>query len=110
MAFYASLLGIVISVIVEAVAETVAAGTGVGAIPAGIAGLLTAAKFAALVTAAITGIVTLVNSTIVQVQALKVELENPQGFPGARWPETGAQNYTDATVTDGDADWSVKTA
>ncbi|UGT62785.1 hypothetical protein [Nocardia asteroides] len=108
--FYTSLLAIVISVIVEAVAECLAAGTGIGAIPAGIAGLITAAKFAAMVTAAISGIFTLIQSTLSQVQAVQVELENPQGFPHGHWPSTGAAGYADATVLDGDADWSVKPA
>ncbi|WP_218721993.1 hypothetical protein [Nocardia sp. MH4] len=81
VAFYASLLGVCISVIVEAMMEVGAAGTGVGAIPAAIAGLVTAAKFAAMVTAIITGMVAIINSAVTQAQALQVELDNPQGFP-----------------------------
>ncbi|WP_157110275.1 hypothetical protein [Nocardia anaemiae] len=110
VAFYASLLGVAISVVVEATAECIAAGTGIGAIPAGIAGLITAAKFAALVTAAITGTIAIVNSVVTQAQALQVELDNPQGFPSGHWPVSGSGAYNDATVKDGDADWSVKTA
>ncbi|MEV0355818.1 hypothetical protein AB0H71_07085 [Nocardia sp. NPDC050697] len=106
--FYTSLLSIVIAVIVEAVAECLTAGTGVGAIPAGIAGLITAAKFAGLVTASISGIFTIIQSTMGQVQAVQLELDNSQGFPLGHWPATGAADYTDATVLDGDADWSVK--
>ncbi|PXX66625.1 hypothetical protein DFR70_103374 [Nocardia tenerifensis] len=110
IAFYASLLGIGISIVIEATVEVLGAGTGIGAIPAGIAGLITAAKFAALVTAAITGFVSILNSELTQAQALQVELDNPQGFPSGHWPTTGAAGFSDATVMDGDADWSVKTA
>lgn len=110
VAFYASLLGIVISVVIEATMEVLGAGTGIGAIPAGIAGLITAAKFAAFVTAAITGFVSILNSELTQAQALQAELDNSQGFPSGHWPATGAAGFSDATVKDGDADWSVKTA
>ncbi|WP_338772030.1 hypothetical protein V7968_11845 [Nocardia vulneris] len=110
IAFYASLLGIGVALVIEATMEALAAGTGIGAIPAGVAGLLTAAKFAALVTAAITGMVTIINSELTQAQALQVELDNPQGFPSGHWPTTGAAGFSDATVKDGDADWSVKTS
>ncbi|MFE1594738.1 hypothetical protein [Nocardia sp. NPDC058705] len=106
--FYASLLLVAVGVIVEALIEVGAAGSGVAALPAAIAGLITAAKFAALVVAAISGVTAVVNSSISQAQALQVELDNPQGFPEGHWPTTGAENYSDATVKDGDADWSVK--
>ncbi len=107
VAFYASLLVIVIGVIVEALLEVAAAGTGVGALPAAIAGIITAAKFAALVVASITGVIAVVNASMSQAQALQLELDNPQGFPEGHWPTTDAAKYSDATVKDGDADWSV---
>jgi hypothetical protein len=28
-------------------------------------------------------------------------------FPGGHWPASNTSNYSDATVTDGDADWSL---
>ncbi|MFE3545654.1 hypothetical protein ACFXK0_22040 [Nocardia sp. NPDC059177] len=106
--FYTSLLAVAIGVIIEALLEVGAAGTGIGAVPAAVAGLVTAAKTAALLTAAISGIVAIVSSALTQAQALQVELDNPQGFPGGHWPTAGSSNYSDATVKDGDADWSVK--
>lgn len=29
-------------------------------------------------------------------------------FPGQHWPDPATANYRDATVTDGDADWSLR--
>ncbi|MFD4433843.1 hypothetical protein [Nocardia sp. NPDC058497] len=107
IAFYASLLGIVISVIAEALIEVGAASTGVGALPAAIAGIVSAAKVATLLATAVTGMVAVVSSAVTQAQALQVELDNPQGFPEGHWPTTDAAKYSDATVRDGDADWSV---
>ncbi|MBH0776786.1 hypothetical protein [Nocardia bovistercoris] len=110
VAFYASLLGVVLSLVIEATMEVAAAGSGIGAIPAGVAGLVTTAKFATMVVTAITGMVAILNSEITQAQALQVELDNPQGFPSGHWPTSNSGGYSDATVTDADADWSVKTA
>ncbi|MFE9785233.1 hypothetical protein ACFYO7_07635 [Nocardia salmonicida] len=107
IAFYVSLLGIVISVIVEALLEVGAASTGIGALPAAIAGIVSAAKVATLLATAVTGIVAVINSAITQAQALQVELDNPQGFPEGHWPTADSAKYSDATVRDGDADWSV---
>jgi hypothetical protein len=33
---------------------------------------------------------------------------DPSGFPGGTWPTSNTAQYSDATVTDDDADWSLK--
>jgi hypothetical protein len=38
---------------------------------------------------------------------LQSELNDNSAFPNGRWPLSRADWYSDATVTDGDADWSV---
>jgi hypothetical protein len=39
---------------------------------------------------------------------VKGELVDGSVFPGGRWLDATTGNYTDATVTDGDADWSFE--
>jgi hypothetical protein len=36
------------------------------------------------------------------------EAVDPDGFPGGKWPQANSSQYSDATVTDGHADWSLK--
>ncbi|WP_194815410.1 hypothetical protein [Nocardia sp. XZ_19_385] len=110
VAFLTALLGIAIAVIVEATLEVAAASSGIGALPAAIAGCFTAAKAAALVTALVAGTSATLVAVATQIQALNVELGNNQAFPDGHWPASDSSKYNDATVKDGDADWSVKTA
>jgi hypothetical protein len=34
---------------------------------------------------------------------------DPSAFPEGTWLKANTHQYSDATVTDGDADWSLKT-
>ena len=36
------------------------------------------------------------------------EAVDPNGFPNGIWPMSNTEQYRDATVKDGDADWSLK--
>jgi hypothetical protein len=42
------------------------------------------------------------------VYNVRSELHNSVAFPGGRWPSSQSEGYKDATVTDGDADWSLR--
>ncbi|AEV86666.1 hypothetical protein ACWT_5649 [Actinoplanes sp. SE50] len=40
--------------------------------------------------------------------SLHSDSSDPANFPGGMWPRTNASAFSDATVKDGDADWSLK--
>ncbi|MEU4158364.1 hypothetical protein [Actinoplanes sp. NPDC026670] len=42
------------------------------------------------------------------MSVLHGEAVDPGGFPGGNWPRSNSEQYSDATVGDGDADWSLK--
>lgn len=108
VAFLTALTGIVISVIVEATLEVIAASSGIGALPAAIAGCITASKGAAAVVAIVAGTSAVLVAVATQVEALQVELGTDLSFPDGHWPASNSSKYNDATVRDGDNDWSVK--
>jgi hypothetical protein len=39
---------------------------------------------------------------------MRSEALDQSAFPNNRWPVGAAHSYDDATVTDGDADWSIE--
>ena len=40
--------------------------------------------------------------------ALHGDAVDPTSFPGGFWPKSNTDQYSDATVKDDDADWSLK--
>jgi hypothetical protein len=43
-----------------------------------------------------------------QLGTLRTRLGDTSAFPGGRWPAAGSGAFRDASVLDGDADWSIK--
>jgi hypothetical protein len=43
-----------------------------------------------------------------EIAALHGEAVDATAFPANRWPNPAVGTYQDATVTDGDADWSLR--
>ena len=66
---------------------------------------ITAAQLVALVTS----LTTLLGAQALWMINLRGELLDHSQFPGGRWPSAVAATYMDATVTDGDAKWSIAT-
>jgi hypothetical protein len=100
-----------------------------GVVLTSIAGIVTAVAMAATVTGALSGFVLIFAITAVmlgQLAALIVagteafsrlkifltdmlsEVRDNSAFPGGAWPLSRDEWYSDASVTDGDADWSVR--
>lgn len=104
-ALYVALGAIVVKLIAATAAAVVAFGSEVfswaGALiileEAGITGGLITAAVAALVAAL----------TARALITLHGEAGDNSAFPGGTWPDPVAASYADATVTDGDADWSL---
>lgn len=109
VAFYASALAAASVFITEVIAEVAAAGTGVGAIPAAIAGVLSTTKVITLITVALTALSALILAQVNNIQNVDVEARSGLAFPDGAWPKAATGRYDDATVLDGDADWSTNT-
>lgn len=75
------------------------------------AGLLLALEEAGITTAMVIGLVTalttLLGAQAGTMTALRGEVVDHSQFPDGHWPRSAADTYTDATVTDGDAKWSL---
>lgn len=42
-----------------------------------------------------------------QMVSMRAEVLDGTGFPGGRWPQAAAGDFSEGTVKDGDADWSL---
>jgi hypothetical protein len=106
-AFYATLAVVLVKLIAASVAALAAFGSAVFA-PAGVAIVL---EEAGVNTAIIgTALLTLLAFLAAQATAmvnLHGEAVDATAFPGGKWPRANTFTYNDATVTDGDADWSL---
>jgi hypothetical protein len=105
--FYVTLAAVLVKLIAASVAALAAFGSGVFS-PAGAAIVL---EEAGLNTAIITGaLVTLTGFLAAQATSmvnLHGEAVDSTSFPGGMWPASNASTFSDATVVDGDADWSL---
>ena len=57
--------------------------------------------------AAVVALTALLGTQALWMTNLRGELVDHSQFPGGHWPRAVADTFADATVTDGDADWSV---
>ena len=106
-AFYATLAVVLAKLIAAAIAALVALGSAVfswagAALILEEAGVNTAIIATAVAT--LTAFLTAQTTTLVMLHGDAVD---PTSFPGGAWPKSNADQYHDATVTDGDADWSL---
>ncbi|MFI2666693.1 hypothetical protein [Micromonospora carbonacea] len=105
--FYATLAVVLVKLIAAAITAAAAYGTAVfswagAALILGEAGISTLTIGTAIVTLTVflgTQATTMVN--------LHGEAVDSTSFPGGKWPSANSSTYNDATVTDGDADWSL---
>jgi len=107
MLFYTALAAALAPFIAATVVAIAAAATGVGAPPGA----------AVFVTAAVAGCIAIGTATAMFIQNQKGHAATLSGQvadltaftgKGGTWPKAVAEEWNDATVTDGDADWSVK--
>jgi hypothetical protein len=107
-AFYATLAVVLVKLIAAAVTAVAALGSAVfswagAALLAEEAGINTAIIGAALST--LTAFLTAQATAMVMLHG---EAVDPASFPGGAWPGPDTSGYGDATVADGDADWSLR--
>jgi uncharacterized protein YukE len=108
LAFYVALGVILIKFIAAMVVAIAAFGSAVFSWAGAALVVEEAGVNTALVTAAVTTLLAALGAQAQQLTVLKGELVDGSAFPGGHWPDATTGNYSDATVTDGDADWSFE--
>ncbi len=108
LAFYAGLLVVVIQIIVAFVAVLALLGTVVFSW-AGLALAIEKAKVGAVeVGTLVVLFATAIGTQVLQLGNVHSEAVDASAFPGGHWPGSLTDLYSDATVTDGDAEWSIE--
>jgi len=107
-AFYITLAG-VLAKLIAATITIIAAYASAAFSWAGAALMLEEAGYTtAVITAAVTTITLFLGAQATAMTTLHGEAVDPAGFPNGVWPMSNTAQYSDATVKDGDADWSLK--
>ncbi|OWV09583.1 hypothetical protein B5D80_09345 [Micromonospora wenchangensis] len=106
-AFYATLAVVLTKLIAASTIAIGFLGTAVFSW-AGAALLLEEAGFStAVIATAIGTLTTFLTAQAATMVNLHGEAVDATAFPGGKWPSPNTSTYSDATVTDGDADWSL---
>jgi hypothetical protein len=109
LAFYIALGLIVVKFIIAAVAAIAA----LGSVVASWAGLALIVEEAGvntgMIIAAVVSLTALLGAQASQMAVLHGEAIDNSAFPGCRWPDSTTGTFSDATVLDGDAKWSLHT-
>jgi hypothetical protein len=106
LAFYLAIVGILGKVIVGVVLTIGAMATGVLAVPATGYFVAQAGIDSAMIWGAICVLATGLGVQAQQLITLHGEAVDNSFFPGGHWPNPVVAAFSDATVTDGDADWT----
>jgi uncharacterized protein YukE len=107
MAFYVA-IGVIVVKLIIAAAAIIAA---FGSVAFSWAGLLLIVEEAgvntAAIIAAVASLTALLGAQASQMSVLHGEAVDTSTFPGGSWPRSASDTFSDATVLDGDAKWSV---
>jgi hypothetical protein len=107
LVFYVGVAAVVAQVILTTGTGAAVAATGVGA-PAGAGIVIGGLTFSWAQLAALAGLLaTLLGGQIKEMISMASEAADGTAFPGGKWPNPTTRNFSDATVLDGDADWSL---
>ncbi|BCJ44838.1 hypothetical protein GCM10010168_16510 [Actinoplanes ianthinogenes] len=106
--FYISVAAVVAKLIAATTASIAAMGTGVFSMTGAALLLETAGFSSAVLTGATATLATFLTSQVTAVILLHGDAIDPGSFPGGVWPKSNTSQFSDATVKDDDADWSLK--
>jgi hypothetical protein len=106
LAFYVTLGVIVVKLIAATVACIAAFGSAVFSWAGVLLILEEAGINSAVIVTAVAALTAVLGVQASQMVALHGEAGDMSAFPNGRWPQAVTANFSDATVTDGDADWS----
>lgn len=100
------------AILVKFIAAFIAALTALGTVVFSWAGAALIVEEAgvntAVIVAAVTALVALLGAQATQLVTLHGEAVDASAFPGGHWPNAVVSQFDDATVSDGDADWSLR--
>jgi hypothetical protein len=105
--FYAGLLAIVVELIAGALVALAAAASVVAAVSGLVLLLMVVGAALAHVAALIVLMVEATGRIRLWLTEVRGELRDNSAFPNGMWPQSRTEWFSDGTVTDGDADWSV---
>jgi hypothetical protein len=108
LAFYIALGVILVKFIAATVTAIVAFGSAVFSWAGAALIVEEAAVNSGLIIAAVTTLTAVLGTQASQMTVLHGEATDGSAFPGRQWPNATTANFSDATVTDGDADWSLQ--
>jgi hypothetical protein len=108
LAFYVTLGIIAFQFIDVLIAAIAAIASGVFSWAGLAAGAADAGVTAGMVWAAVTALTSLLGLQAQQMIEGHGAVVDPGAFPDGQWPKVGAESYGDASVKDGDVDWSIK--
>jgi hypothetical protein len=108
LAFYIALGVILVKFIAALVAALAALGTAVFSWAGAALIVEEAGVNTGLVIAAVAALTTVLSAQATQMVVLHGEAVDAGTFPAGQWPNATPGQFSDATVTDGDADWSLQ--
>ncbi|MCP2322176.1 hypothetical protein HDA40_000683 [Hamadaea flava] len=108
LAFYVALGVIVVKFIAAMVTAIAAFGTAVFSWAGAALIVEEAGVNTGLIIAAVTTLTALLGAQAAQMSTLHGEAVDASMFPGGKWPNPVVAGYSDGSVKDGDADWSLK--
>jgi hypothetical protein len=106
-AFYVTLAAVVVKLVAAAVAALAAFGSAVFSWAGAALVLEEAGVNTAIIGTAVATLTTFLGAQATAMVNLHGEAVDNTSFPEGKWPSSQTSTYNDATVTDGDADWSL---
>jgi hypothetical protein len=109
LAFYVALNVIVVKLIVEFAGAIIAVGSGAFSAVGAFVVITDAGITSGMIWAAVGALTALLGAQATQMVVMHGEATDGNMFPGGRWPVPGVQNFSDASMRDGDTtDWYLE--
>jgi uncharacterized protein YukE len=108
LTFYVALGVILVKFIAATITALAALGTAVFSWAGAALIVEEAAVNTGLIIAAVSALVAVLGAQASQMAVLHGEAIDASAFPAGDWPDATTSQFSDATVTDGDADWSLQ--
>jgi hypothetical protein len=110
LAFYIVLAGVLAKLIAATAAAIAAFGTAVFSWVGAAIVLEEAGVNTTIIVTAVSTLAAFLGAQAAAMVTMHGDAVDPTSFPNGAWPRSNSSQYSDATVTDGDADWSLKKA
>lgn len=108
LTFYVALAVILVKFILATITALAALGTAVLSWVGAALIVEEAGVNTGLIIAAVSALVAVLGAQASQMAVLHGEAGDGTAFPGGQWPDATTSRFRDGTVTDGDADWSLR--